>query len=131
MNLLIALIDSLESFVKRNPLFCICLLTLAILAPSLLKGMAAFMLYLLLGLLLFGVVSVLLLRWRFARMQREVQEEFRRRAGAAGGAQQQPHNGASREGTVRIHITSETPEKRIADDVGDYVDFEETKQEKH
>ena len=34
---------------------------------------------------------------------------------------------SSREGEVKIYVTSEAPEKRVAHGVGDYVDFEETK----
>ena len=32
------------------------------------------------------------------------------------------------EGEVRLHKTSAAPEKRISTEVGDYVDFEETKE---
>ena len=37
--------------------------------------------------------------------------------------------GSSRqqEGEVKVYRTSETPEKRVSEDVGDYVEFEETK----
>ena len=33
-----------------------------------------------------------------------------------------------REGEVKVYKTSETPEKRVSRDVGDYVEFEETKE---
>ena len=34
-----------------------------------------------------------------------------------------------REGEVRVHKTAGTPEKRVSKDVGDYVDFEEEKEQ--
>ena len=42
MRFLAAIVDSLVAFVQRNPLFVLLVVVLALFAPSLLRGMAAF-----------------------------------------------------------------------------------------
>lgn len=123
MRFLAAILDALVAFVQRNPLFVLCVVVLALAAPSLLKGVAAFVLYMFLGFfLLIGILLLLLFRWRIYRVQRGMEEQFGRgfRTGDASGQRR-------REGDVRVHKTGGVPEKRISRDVGDYVDFEETK----
>lgn len=130
MNFITILINSIAAFVRRNPLLCLCIVMLAFLAPSVLKGIAAFALYFLLAILLMGIVIVLTIRWRLRRLQREMRHQQGPHAGApfggfsntTGAGRQQPG-----EGEVKVHVTSEAPEKRISKDVGDYVEFEETK----
>lgn len=135
MNFIMILIDSISTFVKRNPLLCLLILMLALLAPSVLKGLAAFVLYFVVGILFFGLIILLTIRWRFRRLQREMQEQFGRTGGDFHGRnegysqQQRPHTTAN-EGEVKVYVTNETPEKRIANDVGDYVEFEETKEKR-
>ena len=118
MNILLHIIDSIVGFVSRNPIFCLVVLILAIGAPSLLAGIASVILYVVLGLiLLIGVLS-LLLRWRIYKLQRDF------------GRQQQgydPQNNSRREGDISVHINRDQSGKRINDDVGDYVDFVEEK----
>lgn len=137
MRFLTILVDSIAEFIRRNPILCISLLMLALLAPSLLKGIAAFILYFILGMVLFGVVVLALLRWKLYRMQRDIKEQFsqqqhyqqhyQQRSGGYGG---RASSGASQPGEVKVHMTADAPEKRISDDIGDYVEFEETKNEK-
>ncbi len=132
MNFIMILIDSIVTFVKRNPLLCLFTLMLALMAPSVLKGIAAFVLYFLLGILLFGLIILLTIRWRFRRLQREMQKQYGRtqsRADFTGESRHaRPSAASKQEGEVKVHITSEAPEKRVAKDVGDYVEFEETKE---
>lgn len=120
MNFLTALIDGLTGFVRRNPLFCLLLLLLALFAPSVLGGIAMFVAYAVLGLLLLFAVAIFSFRWKLYRMQRDMEKQFGSGRAADGGR-------ASREGEgqVRIRKTSGAPEKRVRRDVGDYVDFEE------
>lgn len=124
MRFLAAILDALVAFVQRNPLFVLCVVVLALAAPSLLKGVAAFVLYMFLGFFLLIGILLLLFRWRIYRVQRGMEEQFGRgfRTGDASGRGQR-----RREGDVRVHKTGGVPEKRISRDVGDYVDFEETK----
>lgn len=119
MNFLTALIDGLTGFVRRNPLFCLLLLLLAIFAPSVLGGIAMFVVYAVLGLLLLFVAIIFSFRWKLYRMQRDMERQFG--SDAAAGASRNRR----REGEVKIRKTNDTPEKRVRGDVGDYVDFEE------
>ncbi len=133
MNIFRQIIEGLFEFVRRNPLFCLMVVMLALLAPSLLTGIALLVLYLLLGLVLFGVVILLMIRWRFRRLQRRMEEQMRGASQRGPGQGYGPSRGSSSrpaEGEVRVHITSETPSKRISEDVGDYVEFEETPEKK-
>lgn len=141
MKFLTAIIDALAGFVQRNPLTVLVIVILALGAPALLKGIAAFILYFLLGIVVFTLVMGLWLRWRIAQARRRMEEQFgeqfgggtpfgtegsygreSRREGPFGRGSR-----SSREGEVKIYVTSEAPEKRVAHGVGDYVDFEETK----
>lgn len=119
MNLLTLMIDALVGFVRRNPIFCLVVLILAIGAPSLLAGIASVILYVILAVVAVMFIASLVLRWRLARLADNLR-------------QQPPHDNYARsrrsdEGDVQIHINRN--EKRISDDVGDYVDFEEEKNE--
>lgn len=127
-----AIIDALAEFVRRNPIFTLIVVVLALTAPALLKGIALFVLYLVLGFLVLVFLVSLLFRWRIRRVQRQMEEQFG--AGGFGGAGYGSGRGArtegssrQQEGEVKVYRTSETPEKRVSEDVGDYVEFEETK----
>ena len=142
MRFLTDIIDALAGFVQRNPLTVIVIVILALGAPALLKGIAAFVLYFLLGIVVFALVMGLWLHWRIEKARRRMEEQFGEQFGGGtpfGSAD--PFGGAARgggafggrrarnprEGEVKIYVTSEAPEKRVAHGVGDYVDLEETK----
>lgn len=141
MKFLTAIIDALADFVRRNPLTTLIIVFLSLAAPSLLKGIAAFVLYFLLGIVVFALIAGLWLRWRIAQARRRMEEQFGEQFGggtpfgsadpfggaARGGDAFGRGSRSSREGEVKIYVTSEAPEKRVAHGVGDYVDFEETK----
>ncbi len=132
MKFLTAIIDGLVAFVQRNPLTVLVILLLALGAPALLKGIATMILYTILGLLLFGAVLLLVFGWRVRSMQRRMEEQLNDRFGRSGRRNASSWGNASshgREGEVHVYKTSETPEKRVSKDVGDYVDFEETRSE--
>ena len=139
MNFILAIIDSLVGFVQRNPLTTLVILILAIGAPALLRGIALFFLYFIMGVIVLVVAAILLFRWRVYKMRRRMEEQFgegkiipfsfttnpedvQKSQVFAG----EPRKG--REGEVKVYKTSETPEKRVSRDVGDYVEFEETKE---
>lgn len=132
MGFLTAIIDALAEFVRRNPIFTLIVVVLALTAPALLKGIALFVLYLMLGFLVLIFALSLLFRWRIRRVQRQMEEQFG--AGGFGGAGFGGARGArtesrrEQEGEVKVYRTSETPEKRVSESVGDYVEFEETKE---
>ena len=130
MNFLTAIINALVGFVQRNPLTTLVILILAIGAPALLRGIALFFLYFILGVIVLVVAAILLFRWRVYKMRRRMEEQFGEgNFGAQGFGSPfagEPRKG--REGEVKVYKTSETPEKRVSRDVGDYVEFEETKE---
>ncbi len=128
MNFLVNLLDTLADFVRRNPLLTALIAVLAIGAPALLRGIAIFILYFFMTLLVLGVAIALYLRWRLARVRREMEERFG--AGEAQGFGPDFARGrradARREGDVEVRRTADEPRKRVSSDVGDYVEFEET-----
>ena len=134
MRFIAATLDALAAFVQRNPLFVLCVIVLALVAPALLRGVAAFIVYVFFGFVLLVGLLALLLRWRIWRVQRDMEKQFGRgfRADGSAYAAGDPfarRQRRGREGDVQVRKTSGAPEKRVASDVGDYVDFEETKEE--
>lgn len=130
MNFLIVLFDAIAAFVRRNPVTCIVILLLAVTAPSLLRGVAMFILYFIMTLIILMLIAVMLFRWRIGRVRRQMEEQFggRQHFDPSDGGRRGGHSPSEREGEVKIYKTAETPEKRVSEDVGDYVDFEETKE---
>ena len=123
------MIDSIINYIQRNPLTTIIIVMLIVFAPS------AF------GALLVGVAVVLLLLlaipidmlYRVRRMSRKMEDQARgqsQQRGFYGRTNTQSDYGRSAEGEVRVHTTSEQPQKRVNENVGDYVDFEEVKEKK-
>ena len=110
MNLLIAIIDGIVGFIRRNPLFCLLIFLLALFAPSVLGGIAMFVLYALLGLVVLAIILLLSFRWRIYRMRKDLEDQF---------------GGNAREGEIHIRKTKGAGEKRVRKDVGDYIEFEE------
>ncbi len=130
-----AIVDALVGFVQRNPLTVLVILLLALGAPALLKGIATFVLYLIFGFLLAGVLLLLLFGWRVRSMQRRMEEQLNEQFGRGDNRNTSGQDGyraswgrAHREGEVRVYKTSDAPEKRVSNDVGDYVEFEETRE---
>lgn len=133
MNYLNALLDSLVGFVRRNPLLVAVIVILAFAAPAVLRGLATLILYIVLGLVIFFTVLLIALRWRIYKVQQQVRDQFgqqqqRQQQGFNPFGQQQRREPRTDEGEVTVHKTTATPEKRISEDVGDYVEFEETKE---
>lgn len=131
MNFLSALIDSIIDFIRRNPLMTTLIIMLMVFAPS------AF------GVLFIGIMVVLLLLlaipifmlFRLRRASRHIEEEARRASQQARGQQfygRQTYGQQSQkqEGEVKVYTTSQQPQKRVNDNVGDYVEFEEVKEKK-
>lgn len=69
MNFLTAIIDGLVRFVQRNPLTTLVILILAVGAPALLRGIALFFLYFIMGVIVLVVAAILLFRWRVYKMR--------------------------------------------------------------
>ncbi|MBP3483360.1 MAG: DUF4834 family protein [Alistipes sp.] len=116
MNFITVLFDTIVGFIRRNPLFCLLMLLIAIAAP----WVFSFMLYVVLGIILLSLISTALFAWHLRRVQRRMEDELRNNADYTA-------RGRRKEGDVRIYQTTDAPEKKVNDDVGEYVDFEEEK----
>ncbi|MBQ3212262.1 MAG: DUF4834 family protein [Alistipes sp.] len=126
MNIFSAIIDSIVGFVSRNPLTTIIIVMLLVFAPSVF------------GVLFIGVIVLLLLTlaipafllYRLRRASRDMEKEARRTSRQGGSGQYYGHQETKQEGEVKVHSTTQQPPKRVNDNVGDYVDFEEVKEQK-
>lgn len=132
MNFITALIDSIVDFVRRNPLTCIFLVMLAVFVPSAFGALVIGVL--IVGLLILALPIIGLLRLRrisrdFEQQARQQQQQFRGQQGFGGQGYGQDYgqDRANREGEVKVYSNGEAQTKRVSDDVGDYVEFEEVK----
>lgn len=128
MNFLFAIIDSIVEWIRRNPLTSILLVMIAVFAPGLYGAIfigIGIVILLLLAIPIFGI-------FKLRRMSRKMEEQ----ANQTGQQQRQGFGGfgghgfgkkQNNEGEVKVYTTTSTPEKRVSDDVGEYVDFEEVK----
>ena len=124
MNFLSAIIDSFLGFISRNPLTTIIIVMLLVFAPSFF------------GALLIGVVVLVLILlaiplfmlFRLRRASRNFQEQARHESQQS--YSQQSYSQTKNEGDVKVHATTQQPQKRVNDNVGDYVEFEEVKEQK-
>ena len=124
MNFLSAIIDSFLGFISRNPLTTIIIVMLLVFAPSFF------------GALLIGVVVLVLILlaiplfilFRLRRASRNFQEQARHESQQS--YSQQGYSQTKNEGDVKVHATTQQPQKRVNDNVGDYVEFEEVKEQK-
>lgn len=128
MNIFSAIIDSIANFIKQNPLTVMFLVMLAVFAPSLFGSI-------LIGLLIFGVIIMavpLFMFFKLMRMSRKAEKESRQQNFGRGFYTRQTYTNTQSqqrkdEGEVKVYSTGQQQEKRISEDVGDYVDFEEVK----
>lgn len=159
MNIISIILDSILSYIRRNPLTVTIIVMLAVFAPSL---FGAALIGLLIGALIL-LIGPLFMLWRLMRQAERggksssgrgfrgfytnfdgnphnSQQSYNR-----GGTYQRgqgfgsTHSGSAHsrssqrnpnEGQVKVFTTSEQPQKRVSDNVGDYVEFEEVKSNK-
>lgn len=122
MNFLTLLLDSLVTFIRRNPITCLVLVVLAIGFPSLFR----YAMWAVLAIAAVMMLAVLLLVWRLHRVRKQMEQQIRD-ARSRNGAGFYDGSRSGEEGDVSVHRTSSAPEKKINSDVGEYVDFEEEK----
>lgn len=125
------MIDSIINFIQRNPLTTVILVMLLVFAPStfgIVLGVIAVAILCLLAIPLF-------LLWRLRRAGKRMEQQSSQ--GQQGGYTytrqsytQQERSYNSTEGDVKVYSTDSQPQKRVSDSVGDYVDFEEVKEQK-
>ena len=129
MNFLSAIIDSFLGFVSRNPLTTIIIVMLLVFAPSFFGA-------LLIGVVVLALILLaipLFLLFRLRRASRNFQEQARHESQQSYSQREYTQQGYSQpksEGDVKVHATTQQPQKRVNDNVGDYVEFEEVKEQK-
>ncbi len=129
MNFLSAIIDSFLGFVSRNPLTTIIIVMLLVFAPSFFGA-------LLIGVVVLALILLaipLFMLFRLRRASRNFQEQARHESQQSYSQREYTQQGYSQpksEGDVKVHATTQQPQKRVNDNVGDYVEFEEVKEQK-
>lgn len=121
-NMIKMFFSSLLGSIRRNSLTFVLLLALICVAPYLLGVVALIFL----AILLVSLLSWFSLVWRVRDAQRTMEHDAdaRRQSNWYGFGRRQ-----QREGDVTITET-DTIQKRVSDDVGEYVDFKEVKEHK-
>lgn len=129
MNIFSAIIDAMISFVRNNPLTVVIIVMLAVFVPSLFGAVLIGVLVFLLLLAAWPVIMLVRLRREARRMEQEASSrDFGR--GYYTRREQTRSSRTNGEGEVKVYATS-VREKRVKSDVGDYIDFEEVKEEKN
>ena len=124
MNFLSAIIDSFLGFVSRNPLTTIIIVMLLVFAPSFFGA-------LLIGVVVLALILLaipLFMLFRLRRASRNFQGQTRHESQQS--YSRQSYSQPKSEGDVKVHATTQQPQKRVNDNVGDYVEFEEVKEQK-
>ena len=107
--------------IDKHPLTTLIVLLILIAAPQML---GIFALILIIPILLF-IIGIFVVMWKVRKFQRKVEETLRNSQGANHSRAKHTRS----EGNVTI-ITSEQSQGRVNDDVGEYIDFKEIKEDK-
>ena len=114
--------SGLWDFVRRNIFSIVLIITLVVAVPWSLVFVLP---------IVFVLLMLIVLVWRVHRQQQKIYEEARRKAGEHFEQQSQQswwRRSSKSEGEVTV-IQTEPTEQRVSDDVGEYVDFKEVKNE--
>uniref|UniRef100_UPI0040565E4A DUF4834 family protein n=1 Tax=Alistipes sp. TaxID=1872444 RepID=UPI0040565E4A len=114
--------NEIWNLIKRNIFAIVLVVTLVIAAPWTLVFVLPIV-----AIVLFVAVFL----WRVRRQQQEIYDEARRQADKQQQQKSQRswwHRANKNEGEVTV-VQTEPTEKRVSDDVGEYVDFKEVKNE--
>lgn len=98
-------------FIKDNPILCLVAFLLVV-SPSFLFGAVQVIAVVILVILVLFIIGMIALRWKVGKLQKQSQ-------------QNQGFNPQAEDPTSKIY--SNPSGKKVADDVGDYVEFEEIK----
>ncbi len=116
----------------KDNLFWWILIFLAVVSPSFLFGAFQLVFAVILAVVVIVAIGLLVLRWKVSKIQKSgggAQYTYRGGgfgSGAAGGSGAGSASGsASANGTPDVKIFVKPTEKRVSEEVGDYVEFEE------
>lgn len=119
MNIIKIFFANLVAGIRRNPLTFVAILLLIMVAPWL-SGIIALIFVAMLFVVLFSWFSII---WRVRDTQRRMNREF---DNARQNRQRDYGRMGTKEGDVTV-VKTEQSRKRVNDDVGEYVDFKEVK----
>lgn len=125
MNELPSVLDICLAFVKKNFLILTLLILAILFAPLILQIIAIIFLVGMLTMLAIPIFIAIKVR----KMARQMEEHFRQAGGGFSTNFNQQRESHSDDGRVKVHVGS-AQQKRVNDDVGDYVEFEEIKSDK-
>ncbi len=125
------------NFIKDNPILFL-LIFIAIASPSLFFGALQVIFYIVAGIVILLVILSLVFKAKIRRMQRDMEEQMGRGAGESQGYRQtygsffsgQNRSRSQSDDDVKVYQQSGAGEKKVSEDVGDYVDFEEVKEKR-
>ncbi|MFI3324206.1 MAG: DUF4834 family protein [Rikenellaceae bacterium] len=120
------------NWIKDNPLLFL-LIFLAVAAPSLFVGAMRVIFYIIFGIIILLLILGIIFRAKIRKLQKQAEQQM----GSGAGGFYSSYSSRSRqsapkqeEGDVNIFSQGAGGEKKISNDVGDYVDFEEVKEKK-
>ncbi len=116
----------------RGNTLLIIIIILAIIAPSFLVGAMQVVFYVILALILCALILGLVFRSKIKKMQDQMQDQMRNGEYASQGTNGYDfqNNSSKQDDDVKIYAQPGTGEKRMSDNVGEYVDFEEVDDKK-
>ncbi len=123
-------------FIKDNPITFL-LIFLAIVARTIFFKAIGVIFYIILGFIILLFVLGLVFRFKIRRIQKNMEDQMGQNGQGSYGNYGSFFGGQSRrarteqqdnEGDVKIFQQKGSSEKKVAKDVGDYVDFEEVKE---
>ncbi len=125
------------NFIKDNPILFL-LIFIAIASPSLFFGALQVIFYIVAGIVILLMILSLIFKAKIRRLQRDMEEQMGGGAGESQGSNQaygsffggQSRARSQSDDDVKIYQQSGAGEKKVSEDVGDYVDFEEVEEKR-
>ena len=135
MNNITQIFKAIWQFVKDHPFYIIIPLVLCFATPSFVQDLFTMIMTIIGFLVLLAIIGILIFQHKIRTMQKEMRQRFEQQNfGGQQGEEQRSRSwggftgfDSNRDPEVKIYKTQNTPEKKVASDVGDYIDFEEKK----
>ena len=135
MNFLTQIFKAIGQLFNDHPIGILFFLVLCFGAPSLVQGVFTAILVVCGAAVLLGIIGMFVFQHKVKKMQKEMRQKFdQQNFGGQRGEEQRSRSwggfagfDSNRDPEVKIYKTQDAPEKKVSSDVGDYIDFEETK----
>ena len=135
MNFLTQIFKAIGQLFNDHPFYFIFPLFLCFVAPSFAQDLFTVIVAIIGFIFLMAIIGLFIFGYKIKKMQKEMRKKFdQQNFGGQTGEEQRSRSwggfsgfDSKRDPEVRIYKTQDAPEKKVASDVGDYIDFEETK----